>query len=356
MKETLAYQLSRPLVVQRDLTEVPLPATVARLNAFMNNDSEPDRTPEHDAISFYMLNHAFGLLRGAVGMYQPLGDKQEVADLYFTEMATATQRAFYYLLLICTRESRHVHTSYNFPQKLENKFGHVIANFNESIRGSGSSASAAKLRNHPPEVPLGKFTESLVYTFYEGKFSGGYGGSAWGAVADCLHHFVTGTYSAEMMMDTVWTLCHNNGPIFNKGMLYSSYSGQLTAVLDVQRSGQIPNLIRDRVDGTHYLSHGLFEDRHTILWKKLVEHFPEEFNRFTDWHLVEDLGSVGSYEAYKQKQKDTYGLSKFHAEKVAKAVALEEAKKEALKKKFFFVNPNEKLKKITRSQLQKVAN
>ena len=61
-------------------------------------------------------------------------------------------------------------------------------------------------------------------------------------MTDCLVRFVSGEFSAEMMLDTVWTLAHNGGPIFNKGQFYACTANALR-ILDVQRSGQIPEAV-----------------------------------------------------------------------------------------------------------------
>ena len=92
-------------------------------------------------------------------------------------------------------------------------------------------------------MTIGKFCEALAWQFYHCKWAGGYGGKKWGVVTDCLVRFVKGEFSAEMMMDTVWTLSHNSGPIFNKGQFYGMYGHNLYRILDVQRSGQVPEAV-----------------------------------------------------------------------------------------------------------------
>src|SRR5208283_4005185 len=92
-------------------------------------------------------------------------------------------------------------------------------------------------------MDIGTFCKGLAWQFYKCKWAGGYGGKKWGVVTDCLARFVTGEFSAEMMLDTVWTLAHNGGPIFNKGQFYACYGHTLYRILDVQRSGQIPEAV-----------------------------------------------------------------------------------------------------------------
>jgi hypothetical protein len=59
----------------------------------------------------------------------------------------------------------------------------------------------------------------LSPTFNKGKWQGGYGGKAWGSIADCLLNLVTGEYSPEMFCDLAFALQHNNGSMFNKSII-----------------------------------------------------------------------------------------------------------------------------------------
>lgn len=349
MAYNLSAYLERPFVVKRDLTKVPLKETISQLNDFMKADQSSSQTPETDALNFYLLNHAFSVLRMKYNAFEPVNGDHKVADEYFSKkVAVATARAFYYLLLICTRESRHVHKTNNFHDKLKAKYGTKIHDFNREINGSGSNSAAMAVRNSPPDVELGQYTDSLVFTFYKGIFGGGYGGPKWGKVADCLNDFVWGRTSAEMMMDSVWTLCHNNGPIFNKGMLYGHYSSELVTILDVQRAGQIPNLINDHRNGIKYVS--AIQKEHIDTYERLLEYLPEELDGYTDWGLIEALGSNHKYANFKTKQKQHHGESEEEVKAKAAAKKLQEQKKaeEEAKKKYWFITPTQKVETFER--------
>jgi hypothetical protein len=235
-------------------------------------------------------------------------------------------RAFYYLLLICTRESRHNKSLPHDLAKIEAKFGPEVAQFIKSSGGAESKIHKALLEK-PPVTTIGDFVKCLQWQFYHSKWSPGYGGKAWGKVTDCLVSFVTGEYSAEMMMDTVWTLSHNNGPIFNKGHLYGMYnSHKLLRILDIQRSGQIPQAIATDSAVAHYAHPDLVK-----IMAALAEHFPE-INGVVDWFKVEALGAVGHYPQEKMKQATLTpeGLAKLKAEQEAAAeLAAEKAAKKA---------------------------
>jgi hypothetical protein len=101
------------------------------------------------------------------------------------------------------------------------------------------------------------------------------------------------------MLDTVWTLVHNGGPIFNKGMLYGCYDGDaLQQVLDVQRAGMMPRLVlaptgNGLVSAEKFVNDGA---------KKFAQAVAEKLGDSSDfrsepvdWKQVKALGAVGSY-------------------------------------------------------------
>lgn len=328
--DTLEFQLKgRPLAMKRDISQVHMKEICPGLDAYMKVNVNNVK-PETEALKFYLLNHAVAQIRGTHDWLEPLGKYKEVLDLYNNVCSAVALRAFYYLLLICSRESRHLQSGSSKSTKaldeVKTKYGTeaVIANTKFQCTGSGGVVDA--LRENLIDMKIGDYVNSLRDIFYKGSFSSGFGGKAWGQVTDCLVEFVHGRYSAEMMVDTVWTLCHNNGPIFNKGMLYAHYDGSvLKTILDVQRSGQIPQLLSDNifpgfVDPELVTAHGVV---------KSVMHPESCYTSYVDWFAVEQLGSVGSYGNYKEKQKNKYGLPADMAEKEAAAAAAKAAAKKA---------------------------
>ena len=73
---------------------------------------------------------------------------------------------------------------------------------------------------------------------------------------------LTGTTSMEMLVDTGYTLAHNGGPIFNKGMMYTHYDSHFLTILDLQRAGQMLDLLTGT--NLHVLSH-------TGQWQPIVD-------------------------------------------------------------------------------------
>lgn len=321
-KDTLSYHSSRVLCAQRDMSDVPCHKVALAVSLYTDTHGNSDVghcRPEEQALWFYGMNHAVSLIASRFAPLEPLPEWElGVVETYHREMAPRAVRAFYYLLLVCIREARHNQSIKQDGPEMAEKFGNPVWDFFASIKG-GESTIHQKFLTKPPQAPIGKLTEALVWQFYNSQWNGGYGGPAWGSIADCLHRFVTGEFSAEMMLDTIWTLAHNNGPVFNKGILYAMYTGTIYRVLDVQRGGQIPQAILSDAQIQQFTPYDLAK-----VMKQVQERFPEEIGEYVDWYVVEALGAVHQYHEDKTKQLIQHGPS--HA-------ATEAEKQQAAKKK-----------------------
>ena len=183
----------------------------------------------------------------------------------------------------------------------------------------------------------------MKWMFYNSKWSKGYGGKAWGRVADCLVKFVAGEFTAEMMLDTNWALAHNNGPIFNKGIFYQYHTPMLKKILDIQRSGQIPEaIIEDNGHVSEYVTPEIFDH---ASWLKT--RFPASIGDYVDWYKVEHLGAVQSYTSDKIEQSKKYGLSPFADPQNKKKP--QKIENEKVDKSYFEIMPGIKVKKFIRA-------
>jgi len=359
-KDSLAYQLGvRPAVLLRDMSTRPLPQVVEALNKFTSSSLKLDdlvqgssvitysakSSPEVDALTFYLMNHVVSMVRQVKHPYESLGEFENLLNEYHNFLSISSTRMFFYLLLICTRESRHDKSSYTDSvwKGITKDYGKKCVDFHKAIKGSSSDSAAKMLKDYPPDMSLGAYANCLSDIFHKGKYSSGFGGPAWGKVADVLKDFVHGRISAEMMMDTSFTLCHNNGPIFNKGMLFETYTHAIYKILDVQRSGQIPQMIYNAE--TSYANKAevkkVFNFCHELLGEKL--------EGYVDWFLVEELGALHGYSSEKQIQQAKYGYptklkAKMEAEKIKKE--LQEAKLKEEEAKMVKIMPNLKVKKL----------
>lgn len=325
LKDTPAYQFGvRPAVQCRDMSSVMVPDVVksmdrmfdtANLYDFGTNQTTKSSLglnyepycgdPERDAVVFYMMNHVVSIARQGMHPYESFGDRLPLIEEYHRQLGFRASRMFFYMLLICTRESRHEKKSKDESMWVgfSEKYGSEIMKLHASIKGKGSDAAADRFRNNPPNCQLGKYTEFLAEVFYKGSYSHGFGGKAWGKVADVLNEYVHGKITAEMMLDTSFTLCHNNGPIFNKGMLFGGYSHEIYRILDVQRSGQIPQFVANKETkwAKDPVVKELFDMSVSIMG-------PKGLTGHVDWYMVENLGAMKKYPEEKQKQAQLYGV------------------------------------------------
>lgn len=347
---TLAYHSSRVLCQHRDMSAIPCEKVADALKGFKQNDQDPKCSPEKEALWFYGMNHAVAMVSAARAPLEPLPPSElDVVREYHAVMSEKACRAFYYLLLVCIRESRHNQSKSNSKAKMASQFGEEVANFFCGSTGGEDDIHKTFL-NKPPHAPIGKLTGAMQWAFYNSKWAGGYGGPKWGSIADCLHRFVTGEYSAEMMLDTIWTLQHNGGVLFNKGHVYSHETQTLKRILDIQRSGQIPAAILYDKNCQQFLDSALHG------WMLHVDKlFPGQIGTHVDWFVVEALGSVHKYPNEIKEQTKQHGVSpeaskaqKLAAEKLAAAMKAEAEKKANHAKKYFQVMPGLEVKKIER--------
>lgn len=359
--DCLAYHNARVIGQHRDMSNIPLKDVCVKAKAFYDNQIVADSSKE--AIRFYALNHGMALLAAEVDPFEPLSaaDLSFVRD-YHKACVDMARRCFYYLMLITTRESRHHHGINNDFQKAHPGYSWLT----DDVKKYSDGPQLAKhLLNHPPAMTVGEFVRMTRDVFRKSKFSGGYGGEKWAKIGDCLVNFVDGTYSATQMLDTAWTLAHNGGPCFDKGMLYGGQNaGLLLRILDVQRGGQIPEAVHSDPE-IGYASP--IDIKASVAW--LRNRFPGKLGDFVDWMKVVQLGAVGSYlkEINAQQMKDPeYAKKKAEADAQAKAVyeaqkakakaeleaakikAAEEAAKalEEANKKWYFVDHLTKVEKF----------
>jgi hypothetical protein len=310
--DTLAHLKGQPLFVGKSMRDVELSDVVSALKSYLPGCGLVH--PESEAVAFYMGNAAWAELLKRFELDEPLpAEALALAKSYVKSASLAAQRLMYYLALIITRESRHVYHSPSFGAKLVAKFGNEFADFNKYMHTASGSMHAKDLfLAKPPKMKLGAYVDAISYVFHSGGFGGQFGGKPWAEIADVFKGLVDGKLSPEMATDVSWALCHNNGPIFNKGMSYKGYDKfKITLILDVQRSGQIPELIKDDGLIAGYVSHTAvnLSDAARAL-------FPSAFGSYVDWQKVEAAGSMQSYGALKmaqaQKKASTEGKKVFY--------------------------------------------
>lgn len=203
-----------------------------------------------------------------------------------------------------------------------------LAVYHKSIVSARATTVLYELTKNTPAVSLGAYVDYLVGAFGL-SFSSSFGGSKWEAIAKCLQGFVNGAVSASVMLDTSFTLSHNTGPIYNKGMFYLG-STDLIHTLDTQRAGLIPNFVHS-VGLDWVTTEGVIADGVLL---------GEDFTVPVDYQLVMDLGSVDNY---------SDNVSEFN--KAKKENELLVAKTVYVNAKTYQINPQDVVTVVTRAEL-----
>jgi hypothetical protein len=268
---------------------------------------------EREALAFYLFNHLFWLVRQKRAELEILPSNElELAQTYDLVGSKIAKRLFYYTLLIISREARHMYSSSGSSSAAYAGLNPEFVDFHKSLSSAGSGGVVEKFQNKPPMVTLGDYVTGMAQIFYKGGFGSGYGGKKWGDIAECLRKLVYGETTFEMFADTAFTLGHNGGPMFDKGMFYNGVDRALLyKILDVQRSGQIPELIREKG-----VSHVTSELSASV--KEYVEEYPTDLGTYVDWFRVRAAGSLFDYPKEKADQVAKHGPSKISQQEAKK--------------------------------------
>lgn len=221
-------------------------------------------SPEKDALLFYLSNHGFHLLKSKYNDLENLDeDAQKFLKLHVKNTNIISQRLFYYIILISIEETHFM------SEQKEHFYNYMAASYSQEFVNFMKTRS---LDFSKVNMPIGKFLQGVRAYFDFVKWSPGYGGRPWGNIVGIAHHTSIGRQSFEMMTDYAFTLCHNNGSMFNKGKLYSMYSQFIYDLLDIQASGQIPNWINENLNKNNkYIDKDVLE-----VFNLLKKIFPEE--------------------------------------------------------------------------------
>ena len=348
--DTIAFHKTRPLKAHIDLSQASLQHVMNEYDTLKDmlvaGEGDVFAKPEGDALWFYVQQHAMGLIERNLDDDEPMGEYERFVVQYHEDIQRKMLRMFYYLIIICTRESRHA-SGHTGKETLFSKFPEMKDYHQNYVQDSSAESAVQSIIDNAPDVTLGEYTQFLVAAFTYPSYSDGYGGKAWRDVARPLRDFVQGKISGEIMVDTAFTLAHNNGPIFNKGMLYHGYnSNPFHKILDVQRSGQIPQLIAQHLsDLTPYITGSMIQ---------YVDDFSKldsGFSGHVDWHQVKNIKGECVYHAEMAAQKvadKSTGFMEKLKETAAKAKAA--AAKLALLKGSIEIAPGVLIPKGKRSQ------
>lgn len=302
-KTTLGYFQSAPQLKLNDLSGIPVKQLAKSTKEFREVCGLV--YPDEQAVTFYALNHCASIVKANFTPSETLPAwALKVMDAYTGSLMFQAERSMHYLISIITREARHTHEpGAELMSKMKAIGGQEMMNFLTKIRNSGEDAAVNSYMAYSGDLTAGAYTEAIEYVFNHGKWSGGYGGKPWGKIAATLLSVLKGKTTLEMMVDTSYTLAHNNGPMFNKGMMYDHHGSDLIMILDVQRSGQIPELL---IDSTNWVASKALKSSVRALVKEVKDAVPGAFGGWVDWEKVKDLGAVGNYHTQLTKQKQMH--------------------------------------------------
>ena len=292
---TLAHWNAAPQTHLHNFADLPVSVFAASTLKYRDHCKTTHDTvnPENEAVSFYALNHAASIVRRKFTENEPLPAwAQEIMATYTEVCGLQGERILHYLLLITTREMRHLYPgTETFWKKVQKEFGDKgVANLKNISSDGNEDTAMNKYLITPPAMTIGEYTKTLSLGFHKGSWGGSYGGKPWGDTTDALVSMLTGNTSMEILVDTGYTLAHNGGPIFDKAAahMYSHYGSHLLTVLDVQRAGQMLELMLASD------TFGITKTPHAIRAMELIKEFcpvdaedKPTIKGYVDWKLVD---------------------------------------------------------------------
>lgn len=323
--DTLSYHKQRPLRAYMNLTDASLVHVMGEYGNAKKMLKEYEgkvlAKPEEEALWFYLQIHIMMLISKSVDNDEPLGEYKHFVDAYHKDINCKVIRMFYYIMLICSRESRHMHSGPG-REELWKKYPHIYDYHKKYVQDSSDVEAVNALMSNAPDITLGEYTQFLVDAFELPSYDSAFGGEKWKAVAEPLRDFVHGTISAEMLMDVAFTLAHNGGPIFNKGMLYTSFSSSnLNRILDIQRSGQIPQAI------LHSISTPDVQPQMEEYVQAFIKLSKESFGT-VDWKRVKNIKGKAVYTSEISQQNNAENGIDTISEMKVKVAGIKQAKEQ----------------------------
>jgi hypothetical protein len=219
------------------------------------------RCPEDYALDFYLLNHSVYALNNKFSRNENLDEKHvEFMNFYVEKTLEIFTSAFLYLLCITTKESRHMLLDKydNIGWTYENDMIDNIRSlgyyecfeYTKTLKvkkeQNGYSGKHALLdTDNMPDVSLSTYLKYLEHMYNNWEWHDEYGGDVWATITNVLYRFVEGEISPETLVDNMWTLSHNNGLIFNKDVVFSSYKSEagMLEILNAQAIGRLPEYV-----------------------------------------------------------------------------------------------------------------
>jgi len=266
-----------------------------------------DRSPDIEAFKFYALNQLVGLIQKRFTKNEILPDWAATpVSMYIQELETQHRPLVWYTFLIITREFRHLlNKSILVPPQYSPDF----TAFCPKIADNSDNDLINKWLAYAPGDDLEHYCLCMEAGFNTPKcWASSYGGKPWGRIAKALAKYIGGHTSAEMFIDTAYTLAHNGGPIFNKNMFYHNGTASFKKLLDVQRSGQMCEFLWSKQYIKWYgKSTSLSQLESLRLVVEAAKPWLSEIEDHVDWYKVKALGGTENHLEMQAAQDKDHG-------------------------------------------------
>jgi hypothetical protein len=277
-QNTMMTYGANPMFDALNFSELPVSKLAEEIEAFKKKSKGHMVAPESDALTFYFMNHAFHVMKSRFNPLERLDpDLAQVAEQHIKSTNEVAKRLLFYSMVIAVEEARFIpQQDARFFNFLENSYGYQ---FKQYVKDGfkGSLTDFGKL-----DMTCGQFTTGMMSVFAFGRWQPGFGGRGWTPIAALVADCVSGNISFEGMADQAFSLCHNNGSMFNKGHLYSCYSQFIYNILDIQDSGQVPQWIASN-RGSKFITPDLAR-----AFEIMAKRFPDEMTGSVDMKLIKN--------------------------------------------------------------------
>lgn len=217
------------------------------MNKFISVNTGTMIQPEEDIIRFYLGAHVLGVVESKYGIDTDLPeDVEKLVKTHHSNMEEVFFRIFTYIMLISIGESRH--------GKIHAKSSAILKQYGTDVKNFGSLTNGKKNRSGSRDeflscdrdlLDFSRYCDWMFVNCFAGM--GSYGGQKWKNISQKITQVLEGEISPFTMVDVAWALVHNTGSIFNKNTIYKHEvnGAGLTQLLDMQRGGAIPALIKN---------------------------------------------------------------------------------------------------------------
>jgi hypothetical protein len=284
---SLKIFLESPLLSHLSFDQMPTSEVMKHVINRYNKEKSLNLNIAQEALRFYFMDHCFHLVKNenkTIAQVSP--QMADLIDLYLKELSKTSQRVFTYIISASLYEAgRMPAQTGKFWEFIETQYGSKVFDVLNNTKGSNwghlKEKEILKLND-----PIQTFLSAIMACFSSGKWWFGAGGKAWSDITRCARDVTEGHYSLQEMTDLAFSLCHDRGCMFDRGIIYNvggygvNSNLNIYQVLDIQASGQIPQWIRQNRSSVEKATLDIFD--------KFYVYFKDEFDKPIDKKLISD--------------------------------------------------------------------